>query len=513
MNSATKSQNHAANGDRTSGQAPQSGLASIIIACHNQAHFLHDAIESAVTQTYANREIIVIDDGSTDNTAQVAGQYSAVRYLYQKNAGPSAARNAGVKNSRGEYLVFLDADDRLLPDALNVGLEYLQQHPDCAFASGFCRLIVADGSVLSQPEQPYVTRDHYLEMLRRNYIWCPASVIYRRNAFESVDGFNESLGRGEDYDLFLRLTRDYPVFCHKRFVADYRLHGATRSRDYASMLQDTLSALDAQWNFVKGSDCHVEALRAGRRYWQDRYQTLDLADRIFEIAEATLAPDASVAVATGGKNELLKLGGRRAWHFPQTEGFDRTRIFQRGAQGIVEVPWIEAGMRYEFRLFGGRHCTTELAVLSVTGVANIEPVTNIAAIAPRPPYLTASPNPVPAPERFGRTTISWNTGDASEGGIYLSQGGTYDSCIPQDGKEAIDRLEAIRSRGAQYLVFPTTAFWWLEHYGSFRKHVEARYPTVVMDNNCCIIFDLRCAAAPGESRFTPNTAVLRRSPG
>src|SRR5436305_1443891 len=171
---------------------PESGLVSVIIPCYNQAHFLDEAIESVLAQTYSNREIIVVDDGSTDNTATVARCHSPVGYIYQENAGPSAARNTGVKESRGEYLVFLDADDRLLPEALEIGVDCLRQHPECAFASGHSRHII--GSLLSSPKQLHVVRDHYLELLRGNYIWCPGSVIYRRTAFEVVKGFDISLG-------------------------------------------------------------------------------------------------------------------------------------------------------------------------------------------------------------------------------------------------------------------------------------------------------------------------------
>jgi hypothetical protein len=110
-------------------------------------------------------------------------------------------------------------------------------------------------------------------------------------------------------------------------------------------------------------------------------------------------------------------------------------------------------------------------------------------------HLMASPNPVPALNRFGRTTISWNTGDGSDGRIYLSQGGTYDDSLPQDDEEAINRLEAIRSRGAQYLVLPKTAFWWPEKYPRFREHLETKYLAMATDKTCCIIFDLRQPAA------------------
>src|SRR5438093_12919445 len=195
MNSADTRKHSAAisaDGSLNGVPMPASGQVSVIIPCYNQAHFLHEAIESVLAQTYSTREIIVVNDGSTDSTAEVAGRYSAVRHIYQENAGPSAARNTGLKETSGEYLVFLDADDRLLPEALEIGVDCLRQHPECAFASGFCRLII--GSLLSSPKQLHVVRDHYLELLRGNYIWCPGSVIYRRTAFEVVKGFDISLG-------------------------------------------------------------------------------------------------------------------------------------------------------------------------------------------------------------------------------------------------------------------------------------------------------------------------------
>ena len=481
----------------------QSPLVSIIIACYNQADFLDQAIESALAQNYFEREIVVVDDGSTDKTLEIAHRYPDVRYIYQENAGPCAARNAGVKTSRGEYLIFLDADDRLLPDALNVGVSTLQQHPECAFASGFCRLIVADGSVLSQPEQPCVEGDAYLELLRHNYIWCPGSVIYRRSAFQAVGGFDETLGRSEDYELFLRITREYPVFCHKQFVVDYRLHNSTRSADYAGMLEDALRALDAQSEFVRGSKARTEAVEQGKAYWRDRYEGLQLADRILAIVEGALPLNATVAIATGGRTELLKLGGRRALHFPQTETSRPGRLFQQGAHGAVQVPWIEADMRYEFRLCGGDK-GSQLAELSVVGIPSATPIRGLPVTHLPTPHLTASPNPVPAPNRFGRTTISWNTGDDSEGRIYLSQGGTYDSSPPTDSEDAISRLHAIRIKGAQYLVLPVNAFWWLDRYQTFREHLESRCPIVVTDNSCCIIFDLRAITAAAEEQKPSN---------
>ena len=92
----------------------------------------------------------------------------------------------------------------------------------------------------------------------------------------------------------------------------------------------------------------------------------------------------------------------------------------------------------------------------------------------------ADPNPVVVPNQYGgRTTISWNTGDGRDGRLYVSEGGEYDNRRPRDSDEAISHLEAVRAQGAQYLLLPATAFWWLDEYQKFREHIEVRYPAVV----------------------------------
>src|SRR5215218_4319670 len=95
-----------------------SELISVIIPCYNHGAYLSTAIKSVLAQTYPNIEIIVVDDGSTDNTKAVAWGFEKVRHIYQRNAGLSAARNTGIRNAKGTYILFSDADDWLLPDAL-----------------------------------------------------------------------------------------------------------------------------------------------------------------------------------------------------------------------------------------------------------------------------------------------------------------------------------------------------------------------------------------------------------
>src|ERR687898_2206392 len=135
-------------------QGTGAALVTVVIPCYNQAHFLGEAIESVLSQSYPNFEIIVVDDGSTDNTSEVASRYEGVRLVRQENRGLAGARNTGIKHSEGEYLVFLDADDRLLPEALAVGLGCFEAHPECALVAGHARFIDVEGLLRAEPRPP-----------------------------------------------------------------------------------------------------------------------------------------------------------------------------------------------------------------------------------------------------------------------------------------------------------------------------------------------------------------------
>jgi glycosyltransferase involved in cell wall biosynthesis len=120
-------------------------MISVVIPCYNQARFLGEAIESVLAQSHARFEIIVVDDGSTDNTVEVARRYRDVRCVSQRNQGQGAARNEGLKHASGEFVVFLDSDDRLLPHAFEVGLQNFGGDQEVAFVAGRCIGLGVDG--------------------------------------------------------------------------------------------------------------------------------------------------------------------------------------------------------------------------------------------------------------------------------------------------------------------------------------------------------------------------------
>ena len=226
---------------------------SIVIPCYNQGRYLAQAIESACRQSYASVEVIVVDDGSTDDTPRVAAAYPAIRYLRQQNSGTAIARNHGLSESHGEFLIFLDADDRLLPDAVSRGIAYLDGHPDAAFVTGHVRLIFADGTPFIVP-----TQDHeppgYSALLRWNYIWTPGVVMYRRAALDALGVFDPSAGGSADYELNIRIARRLAIGCHHHVVLEYRQHGANMTRDPAHMLRSAISVRRREKKYAARDD-------------------------------------------------------------------------------------------------------------------------------------------------------------------------------------------------------------------------------------------------------------------
>jgi glycosyltransferase involved in cell wall biosynthesis len=228
-------------------------LVSVVIPCYRQAHFLGEAIESVLSQSYRNFEIIVVDDGSPDNTFEVATRYPGVRYIRQDNRGQSGARNRGLQESKGNYLVFLDADDRLFPNALEIGMDCLDVHPECAFVFGHVKFIAQDGSPLLNLNKSRVSGDHYLNLLRHNYITTVGMVMFRRAIFDSAIGFDPSLAPAEDWDLYLRITKSFPVYDHGKVVVEYRIHTGNITSNNALLLKYCLAVISSQRDFIKGN--------------------------------------------------------------------------------------------------------------------------------------------------------------------------------------------------------------------------------------------------------------------
>jgi glycosyltransferase involved in cell wall biosynthesis len=254
-----------------------SPVVSAVVVCHNQARYLRDAIESTLAQTFQDLEILLVDDGSTDETAAVASVYPWVRYVRQDHRGLAAARNTGIRESTGRYLVFLDADDRLLPNAIEDGLDLFRQHPESGFVFGRYRNILNDGSPAPTEAPIPAENDQYWHLLRGNFIAMHATVLYSREAIAASGGFDERLRACEDYELYLRIASRWRIHRHDALVAEYRQHDGNMSRDYAFMLHSVLGVLRAERKRVPDRR-HRRALRSGIGVWKEYYGSLLLEE-------------------------------------------------------------------------------------------------------------------------------------------------------------------------------------------------------------------------------------------
>lgn len=232
-------------------------LVSVVIPAHNAAAHLVDCLASVRAQVGEfDLETIVVDDGSTDETAAIAGRHPDVKCLTQPNCGPSAARNAGIAKARGEFIAFLDADDLWPPGKLAAQLKTLKQHDSAALAFGDCRQFDASGA---RPRTEFeanglgtaawgaagLVPDAYERLLAENFITM-GSVVLRRAVLDEVGGFAEELRLVEDLELWLRIARHHPVAWCGRVCLLRRRHAANTSRDAEAMSLAYLDVLRRQ---------------------------------------------------------------------------------------------------------------------------------------------------------------------------------------------------------------------------------------------------------------------------
>jgi glycosyltransferase involved in cell wall biosynthesis len=244
-------------------------VVSVVIPCFNQAHYLSEAIESVLRQTHGCLDIVVVDDGSTDQTSEVTHRYRSVRYIRQDNQGLSAARNTGLRASVAPYIVFLDADDRLLPNHLACSLRAFHDRPEAALVCGAFRYFgIYD---MDRPHCCDPMPDYLGTLLRFNFIGAVHCAMFRTTIVIQAGGFSRELKACEDYDLYFRVLRIAPFYCHHELVAEYRRYPEQMTQQWDLMLGTALSVLHAQRPYIRGNERYEEAYRDGIRRFQAYY--------------------------------------------------------------------------------------------------------------------------------------------------------------------------------------------------------------------------------------------------
>jgi glycosyltransferase involved in cell wall biosynthesis len=240
---------------------------SVIVATHNYARYLPQAIESVLQQTYTDRELIVVDDGSTDETPQAIDPYTnQLRYERQSNQGVSATRNRGLDLASGEFIAFLDADDFYLPDKLAVQVHRFDTEPSLGLVHSGWLLVNQQGETITTVE-PWLNAPHLdLEAWLNWKPVIPGPMLFRREWLERIGGFDTSLRYAEDKDLIFRLV----------------LAGCQAAWVY----QPTLCY--RQHDTSKKNSKRPRVLQAQRQVLERFFQRSDLPDQIREIEDEIL---------------------------------------------------------------------------------------------------------------------------------------------------------------------------------------------------------------------------------
>jgi glycosyltransferase involved in cell wall biosynthesis len=215
-------------------------LVSVVIPAYNAERYVGEAIESVLAQAYSSLELIVVDDGSSDGTAEVVAGYSEATLIAQENSGPSAARNRGFAASAGEVVAFHDSDDAMTPDKLSVQVGHLLEHPSVGCVLAEQEVLVEPGAELpfwiEGSKAPTVMPPRPAELADEPMVH-PMTMVVRRAAFEQVGGFDESMRVAEDFDWMLRaseqgieIARLSSVLLRRRVRADSLTQDAEAAR-------------------------------------------------------------------------------------------------------------------------------------------------------------------------------------------------------------------------------------------------------------------------------------------
>jgi GT2 family glycosyltransferase len=249
---------------------PTTPLVSIVVPCYitslQQAALLGETLATVATQTDDRWELIVVDDGSPVDPAAIVDAHGGLT-VRQDNAGPAVARNTGIARARGDFFLFLDADDHLLAPAVETGLRALSAHPECGFAIGPREEMTFEGEPVPWSVHPPPAQTQLYESLLAFewYIIPPSCALFRRHVVEAIGGFRDPWG-ADDLDFYLRAAWRFDAWCYQTpAVTRYRRYSTSSSRDGERMLRSMRAVYERQWPLVEGSPAAEDAWRRGYR--------------------------------------------------------------------------------------------------------------------------------------------------------------------------------------------------------------------------------------------------------
>lgn len=259
------------------------GLVSVVTATYNMGHYLLLSIASALNQTYKNLEVLVVDDGSTDNTRELMQKFKderRIHYIYQENKGQAAAKNRGIQESSGEFIAFLDADDIWKPEKIEKQLNLLQKSKKIGVVYSDVEYMDEIGkSVETEPYKKYYSGKVTNQLFIDNFVNF-SSAIARRECFERFGVFDERLPMSIDWDLWLRFSLEYEFAFLNEKAFYYRLWSGQMSHNYEKRYKCIMEIMN---RFSKAHSDHLSKDVASKAwaltYFNRGWKSLEIAKK------------------------------------------------------------------------------------------------------------------------------------------------------------------------------------------------------------------------------------------
>lgn len=252
---------------------------SVVIPTYNHRGFVVESLESVFAQTFTDYEVIVVNDGSPDDTADVLRPYvqsGRIRYFEQPNAGQAAARNRGIAEARGEFIALLDDDDHWPPDKLEWQLAHLRANVDLAGVAGTADVVDEQGRLLRRTACAGMIT--FEKLFQASQMVSPGQCLFRSECVRAVGGFDATIWGADDWDLYFRITRQWPIQMQDRVALCYRKHGGNASGNLARMLRNAADVIER--NVVHARPERRGALRRSAYRFVYQYAGTKLFERV-----------------------------------------------------------------------------------------------------------------------------------------------------------------------------------------------------------------------------------------
>ena len=457
---------------------------SVCIPTHNSARYLAHAIDSALRQTVADLEVVVFDDASTDGTVDAIESIrdSRLKYFRQdRRVGVASNRNSCLAVARGEYIAWLDSDDWYYPHMLEVQSAVLDRHCDVGLAHAGFEVVDADGHRLPDWPQPFDRdrvesgREAFGELVLSNYITAP-TVLVRRSCHEQAGPYATDIGKAStDWEMWLRLSLKGDVAYTAQTLAQYRYHA------------DSISAV---------------ALAAGERLRCDIRATHRVFAKCGSLIPDRRTLEARTQDALAGKallyaGDAFTLGRQRATLSGLVQALRVSRVVRRSPNSwflLLHGLW---GNEYAYYRrsksllasihagLAGTKYGAAIQKVAVTDPTWQQTLSEIAEVVRR---LVPPGGRVATVDKCDPTLLHLS----GRKGWHFPHRPLLPDGYPRDSQVAIEHLEELMRRGAGYIVFPSAAFWWLDHYVGLRQWLDTRGVRTWSDDRC-VLYQLPAA--------------------